>query len=151
MKISDRKNLADVAGGNNLFVLKENAPVETALDGAPTCAMFAQCPRKALGGGISKVNFQETLSIFGDKCPQNGSKNEQRAPRTSMGCPHIGPSVGPLAEPARVGTSTVTGPGRTFTRNQALINRELWDTLSTPCTLHLGNARLTLGLKCTSL
>ena len=44
--------------------------------------------------GISKVNFQETLSSFGDKCPQNGSKNGLRAPRTGMGCPHIGPSVG---------------------------------------------------------
>ena len=44
-------------------------------------------------GGISKVNFQETLSSFGDKCPQNGSKNGLRAPRTGMGCPHIGPSV----------------------------------------------------------
>ena len=31
------------------------------------------------------------LSTFGNKCPQNGSKNEPRAPRTSMGCPHEGP------------------------------------------------------------
>ena len=52
-------------------------------------------PPEALCGGISKVNFQETLSSFGDKCPQNGSKNEQRALRTSMGCPHIGPFVDP--------------------------------------------------------
>ena len=43
--------------------------------------------------GYLKVNSSETLSIFGDKCLQNGSKNEQRAPRTSMGCPHIGPFV----------------------------------------------------------
>ena len=35
--------------------------------------------------GYLKVNYSETLSIFGDKCPQNGSKNEQRAPRTSKG------------------------------------------------------------------
>ena len=48
-------------------------------------------------GGIPKVNFTETLSIFGEKCPQNGSKNGLRAPRTGMGCPHIGPSVEPLA------------------------------------------------------
>ena len=53
----------------------------------------AQVPPEALRGGISKVNFQGTLSSFGDKCPRNGSKNEQRAPRTSMGCPHIGPFV----------------------------------------------------------
>ena len=45
--------------------------------------------------GYLKVNYSETLSIFGDKCTQNGSKNEQRAPRTSMGCPHIGPFVEP--------------------------------------------------------
>ena len=43
--------------------------------------------------GYLKVNSSETLSIFGDKCPRNGSKNEQTAPRTSMGYPHIGPSV----------------------------------------------------------
>ena len=54
------------------------------------CTGIACCthPRKALRGGISKVNFQETLSIFGDEYPQNGSKNEPRAPRTSLGCPH---------------------------------------------------------------
>ena len=50
-------------------------------------------PRKALRGGISKVNCQETLSIFGDKCPQNGSKNDPMAPRTTLECPHEGPSV----------------------------------------------------------
>ena len=50
-------------------------------------------PPEALCGGISKVNFQETLSSFGDKCPQNGSKNEEMAPRTRTGYPHIGPSV----------------------------------------------------------
>ena len=53
-----------------------------------------QCPPEALCGGISKVNFRETLSSFGDKCPQNVSKNEQTAPRTSMGCRHVGSSVG---------------------------------------------------------
>ena len=50
-------------------------------------------PRKALRGGISKVNFQETLSILGDKCPRNGSKNDPMAPRTTLECPHEGPSV----------------------------------------------------------
>ena len=43
-----------------------------------------------------KVNSSETLSIFGDKCPRNGSKNEEMAPRTKTGCPHIGPFVAPL-------------------------------------------------------
>ena len=50
-------------------------------------------PPEALCGGISKVICLETLSSFGDKCPQNGSKHGLRAPRTGMGCPHIGPSV----------------------------------------------------------
>ena len=51
-------------------------------------------PPEALCGGIPKVNFKETLSSFGDKCPQNGSKNGLRAPRTGMGYPYIGPFVG---------------------------------------------------------
>ena len=50
-------------------------------------------PRNALHGGSSKVNFQETLLISGDKCPQNGSKNDPMAPRTTLECPHEGPSV----------------------------------------------------------
>ena len=40
-----------------------------------------------------KSHFWKISSTFGDKCPQNGSKNGLRAPRTGMGCPHIGPSV----------------------------------------------------------
>jgi hypothetical protein len=54
----------------------------------------AYMPRRALRGGISKVNFEQSLSTFGNTCPQNGSKNEPRAPRTSLGCPHIRPFVG---------------------------------------------------------
>ena len=50
-------------------------------------------PRKALRGGISEVNFPEALSIFGDECPQNGFKNDPMAPRTTLECPHEGPSV----------------------------------------------------------
>jgi len=44
--------------------------------------------------GYLKVIFSETLSTFGDKCPQNGSKNGSTAPRTGLGYPHIGPFVG---------------------------------------------------------
>ena len=44
-----------------------------------------------------KVNSSETLSIFGDKCPRNGSKNEEMAPRTKTGYPHIRPFVGTSA------------------------------------------------------
>ena len=59
-------------------------------------------PREALRGGISKVNFQETLSNFGDKCPQNGSKNDPMAPRTTLECPNEGPSVDGTAEELRL-------------------------------------------------
>ena len=45
--------------------------------------------------GYLKVNFSETLTIFGDKRPRNGSKNGEMAPRTGTGCPHIGPFVVP--------------------------------------------------------
>ena len=50
-------------------------------------------PRRAFRGGISKVNCEQSLSTFGNTCPQNGSKNEPRAPKTSLGYPHEGPSV----------------------------------------------------------
>ena len=64
------------------------------MPGLTVCASWSPLtPPKVLRGGISKVNLQQTLSIFGDKYPQNGSKNAPRAPRTSLGCPHLGPSV----------------------------------------------------------
>ena len=31
--------------------------------------------------------------MFGDKCPQNGSKNDKMAPRTTLRCPHEGPRL----------------------------------------------------------
>ena len=43
--------------------------------------------------GYLKVNSSETLSFFGDKCSQNGSKNDLMAPRTTLECFHEGPSV----------------------------------------------------------
>ena len=49
-------------------------------------------PRKALRTSI-KSQLWKISSTFGDKYPQNGSKNGLRAPRTGMGCPHEGPSV----------------------------------------------------------
>jgi len=39
------------------------------------------------------------LSTFGNAWLQNGSKNEPRAPRTSIGCPHKGPSAVCLSTP----------------------------------------------------
>ena len=44
-------------------------------------------------GYLKKSIFKRTLSIFGDECPQNGSKNDPMAPRTTLECPHEGPSV----------------------------------------------------------
>ena len=44
--------------------------------------------------GVFKRQFTTDLSIFDDNFPQNGSKNEETAPRTRTGYPHEGPSVG---------------------------------------------------------
>ena len=54
-----------------------------------TCSESTQGP----SWGYLKVNFPETLSIFGDKRQRNGSKNGEMAPRTKTGYPHIGPFV----------------------------------------------------------
>ena len=43
--------------------------------------------------GVFKSQFIEDSSTCGDKQSQNGSNNEQTAPRTSMGYHHKGPSV----------------------------------------------------------
>ena len=40
-----------------------------------------------------KSLFWKISSTFGDKCPQNGSKNAEMAQRTKTGYPHIGPFV----------------------------------------------------------
>ena len=50
-------------------------------------------PTQGPSWGYLKVNSQATLSSFGDKCPQTGSKNEPMAPRTNLGYPHIRPFV----------------------------------------------------------
>jgi hypothetical protein len=47
--------------------------------------------------GVFKSQFTTDLSIFDNKFPQNGSKNQETAPRTRMGYPHEGPSVVPGA------------------------------------------------------
>ena len=67
--------------------LKEGSVKKTILQS------HAPAPRKALRGGISKVNSSGILSFFGDKCPQNGSKNEPMAPTTNLECPHIKPRM----------------------------------------------------------
>ena len=62
---------------------------------APHRIVRLQASTQGPSWGYLKVNFSETLSIFGDEYPQNGSKNGQTAPRTGTGCPHEGPRVGP--------------------------------------------------------
>jgi len=79
-------------------------------------------PPKALRGGISKVNFQETLSIFGDTFPQNGSKNGEMAPRTGTGYPHIGPFVAGVVPLA---TLLATSPPQTARVLEVLISPNL--------------------------
>ena len=37
-----------------------------------------------------KSHFWKISSIFGDKCPRNGSKNDTMVPRTTLECPHEG-------------------------------------------------------------
>ena len=72
-------------------------------------AAAPRSPPEALCGGISKVNFQQTLSSFCDKCPQNGSKTAPTAPRPHLGYPHIGSSVG-FSSPTRCPTRVSLTP-----------------------------------------
>ena len=74
----------------------------------PTENSSALILRKADGfvfRGISRpearrIAYVDKLVNVGD---QNGSKNEQTAPKTSMGYFHEGPSVGPLEDdPSRI-------------------------------------------------
>jgi hypothetical protein len=45
--------------------------------------------------GCFKNQFATELSTFDNNSPQNGSKNEETAPKARTGCPHEGPSVVP--------------------------------------------------------
>ena len=67
------------------FVCQKNHDSGTESD-AP-----AAYPTQGPSWGYFKVNFSETMSIFGDKCPHNGSKNDTMVPRTTR--PHAGPRV----------------------------------------------------------
>ena len=58
----------------------------------PDTAELGPGPRKALRTSI-KSHFWKIASTFGNKCPPNGSKNEETAPRPRTGCPHEGPFV----------------------------------------------------------
>jgi len=71
-------------------------------------------PTQGPSWGYSKVNFQETSSIFGDKCPRDGSKNDPMAPRTTLECPHEGPPVvsGPLSAHRSRNQAPALGRGR---------------------------------------
>ena len=55
--------------------------------------------------GVFKSKFTTDLSIFDNNFPQNGSNNEETAPRTRTGYPHEGPSVGCKAESSRASSA----------------------------------------------
>jgi hypothetical protein len=59
--------------------------------------------------GVFKSQFIEHLSFFGDKYPQNGSKNDPMVPRTTLGCPHEGPRVVYLCLRCRTRRGNVNG------------------------------------------
>jgi len=61
----------------------------------PTCVRHT-LTTQGPSWGYLKVKFSETLSIFGDKCPGNGSNNGSMATSTGLGYPHIEPFVDQL-------------------------------------------------------
>jgi len=81
------------------MVLPTVGSLDSPISGYPRNPCVVSCGDHARAFDTSiKSHFRKILSTFGNKCPQNGSKNEQTAPRTSMGYPHEGPSVaGPLS------------------------------------------------------
>jgi hypothetical protein len=60
--------------------------------GSPPPPPFLDCSRGPSWGYL-KSHFSRDLVNFRDECPQNGSKNDPMAPRTTLGCPHEGPRV----------------------------------------------------------
>ena len=89
-----------------LHISKVEPSSKVDLDSQPAAMLTAACRCLATQGpwwGYSTVNFTETLSFFGDKCPQNGSKNGQMVPRTTLGCPHEGPRVVPCVDLVQLG------------------------------------------------
>ena len=59
-----------------------------------SCAVRSRTPNHARPFEPSiKSQFWKISSTFGDKCPENGSKNGLRAPRTGLGYPLEGPFV----------------------------------------------------------
>ena len=87
--------------------------------------------------GYLKVNCSETLSTFGDKRPRNGPKNEEMAPRTRTGYPHIG-----LCVVSMRGTPRASGFEHGFSILVVLIERG-----QITCTGEFGAHRAALGGK----
>ena len=65
--------------------------------------------------GVFKSQFTIDLSNFDNNFPQNGSKNEDTAPRTRTGCPHEGPSVVPRRREEWLGEASPEREGRLVT------------------------------------
>jgi hypothetical protein len=68
-------------------------PKEQSIAGSVCVPVSSRTPTQGPSWGYFKVNCSETLSFFDDKCLQNGSNNEPRAPRTNLECPYKGPRV----------------------------------------------------------
>ena len=79
-----------------------------------------------------KSHFWKILSTFGDKCPENGSKSEEMAPRTRTGYPTKGrlwfdPKL--AAKSVGTGNTGSQSPSRFPSRFKPVWLNELWSHL----------------------
>ena len=109
-------------------------------------------PTQGSSWGYLEVNSSETLSFFGDKRPQNDTKNDLMAPRTTLECPHEGPfadsrrgadlSQGGSSERGRVGLEVHGG--------KVVPVQVLWTyygALSSHCGVTMEHYQVTLELR----
>ena len=66
---------------------------DVALPGARGRELPPLHPRPFVGVSQKSI-FKRPCQVLAMNTHKNGSKNGLRAPRTGMGCPHIGPFVG---------------------------------------------------------
>ena len=101
INLDDQVDLDQKVVNKELFLYWRHSAVLNSVGAIPGQPLTGEADGPTTQGpswGYLKVNSSETLSIFDDKCPQNGSKNELMVPRTTMGCPHEGPRVGKPTE-----------------------------------------------------
>ena len=68
----------------HIYIFQLELDVEDFQDGALPTTHEHAVPRQALRTSI-RSQFLKILIAFGDKCPRNGSKNEETAPITRTG------------------------------------------------------------------